>query len=202
MSTEYATLKKILACDLFDGRLGRFNVFEHLNDEANETKRCLSDSRNYVWVHIDANGFVACITRYGRNAPRKILDAISDAFDTDIVSEYEPEYWGFDTQEEWDAAMDKLAAESKDRFYIQILKYLRGEANDLIPGTIGMIEAQIAERLVAQEPELMLVQNKNKLLSAIDEVYQREHVVQYTLSAADVAFARMIVTHEDDLPQG
>ena len=27
--------------------------------------------------------------------------AIAEAFDTGIVSEHEPQFWGFDTQEEW-----------------------------------------------------------------------------------------------------
>ena len=38
----------------------------------------------------------------GQSKP--ILGAIAEAFSTDIFSEYEPQYWGYDTQEEWEAA--------------------------------------------------------------------------------------------------
>ncbi len=202
MSTDYRPLKEIRASDLFDGRLGRFKVHEHLKpDETNETRRCLSDGRNFVWVYIGDDGNVASLSRYGCNAPGRILASIAEAFDTQIVSEYQPQFWGFDTQQEWDAYLEKIKNEHKELFYLEILKHLRGAANDIKPGTIGMIQAQIASRIVANEPELMLVQNKDRLLSAIDEIYEREHVVQVTLSEADIAAARMAITDEDDLPQ-
>jgi hypothetical protein len=200
MSTDYRLLKQIRARDMFDGRLGIFNIHEHIKpDGTTETERCLSDGRNYMWVYIGEDGFVAILSRYGCNAPQKILNAIATAFDTDIVSEYEPQYWGFDTQEEWDAALEEMASEHKEHFYIEILKYLRSEVNDIEPGTIRMIQAEIAEQLVAQDPELMLVQNKDRLLTAINESYEREHAVWVTLSDADMAAARMQITHEDDM---
>ena len=34
--------------------------------------------------------------------PRHIIKAIEQAFDTEIFSEHEPQFWGFATQEEWD----------------------------------------------------------------------------------------------------
>src|SRR5271165_3092197 len=43
--------------------------------------------------------FVSTFTRYGMNAPQRILRAIGDEFDLEIVSEYEPKYWGYETQE-------------------------------------------------------------------------------------------------------
>jgi hypothetical protein len=66
--------------------------------------RYLTDSHNYVWVYGNKSGFVDMITRYGCNNPTKILQAIAEAFGTDIFSEHEPQFWGFQTQEEWDAA--------------------------------------------------------------------------------------------------
>ena len=88
MSTDYRLLKEIRARDMFDGRLGRYDVHEHIKpDETAETQRCLSDGRNYVWVYIGEDGFVSILSRYGCNAPGKILNSIADAFDADIVSE-------------------------------------------------------------------------------------------------------------------
>jgi hypothetical protein len=46
--------------------------------------------------------------------PGYILTAISDGFDVDIVSEYEPQFWGFDTQEEWDARMEEMSRKDKE----------------------------------------------------------------------------------------
>jgi hypothetical protein len=41
-------------------------------------------------------------------APGGILKAISEVFDTEIYSEHEPQFWGFDTEEEWEAWQDSL----------------------------------------------------------------------------------------------
>ena len=60
MSTNYCLLRKVPACDLFDGRLEEFGVREHVNPETTtETSRLLTDGRNYLWVYIDDEGFVA-----------------------------------------------------------------------------------------------------------------------------------------------
>ena len=139
------------------------------------------------------NGFVGCLTRYAPNgAPGKILNALANVFDTDIVSEYEPQFWGFDTQEEWDACMEKMSQKAEEEFHIELLKYLRGEPNDIRPGTIGMCQAEIARTLVEKDPSLLRSVNKDKdkLRNEIQSIYGREHAVTVALS-----------THEDDLPR-
>ena len=117
--------------------------------------RCLTDGRNYLWVYLTEDGFVGCLSRYGANAPGKILAAISEAFETDVFSEYEPQYWGFDTQEEWDAALKKISDQARDQFYADVCAYIRGEPNDIKPGTIGEIKAKIAKTLVESEAALL-----------------------------------------------
>src|SRR6516162_142624 len=202
MSTDYRLLRKVRSCDLFDGRLEEFGVGEHVKpDETTKKSRCLTDGRNYVWVDIDDDGFVDCISRYGWNAPGKILNAVADIFDTDIVSEYEPQFWGFDTQEEWDACMEKMSKEAEEKFHVELLKYLRGEPNDIGPGTIGMLEAEIAKTLVEKDPSLLLPINKDKLRSEVKSIYDREHAVKVTLGPKDLALVRMLSTDEDDLPR-
>ena len=75
-------------------------------------------------------------------APEKeIFHAIAEAFDTDIVTEHQPEFWGFDTQEEWDAHEKRIHEEYERKFYAELLKHLRGEPSDIRPGTIGMKKA-------------------------------------------------------------
>jgi hypothetical protein len=202
MSTDYRLLKNIPACDLFDGRLEEFGVREHVKPEVTtEKSRLLTDGRNYVWVYIDDDGLVGCLTRYAANAPGKILNALADVFDTDIVSEYEPQFWGFDTQEEWDAWQRKISQEHEEAFHIELLKYLRGEPNNITPGTIGMLQAEIARTLVEKDPSLLLSENKDKLRNEIQSIYDREHAVTVTLSPEDMALVRMLSTNEDDLPR-
>ena len=151
---------------------------------------------------VSYDGAVEFFTRYGRNDAVAILAAVAEAFETEIFSEDEPQFWGFDTQEEWDAALDKFNKMGEEKFYAQLLKYLNGEPDhDISPGTIGETEAQIAQKLVAETPELMSPQNKDRLLSAIEQVYDREHAVYITLTDEQVALAKLMSTHEDDLPK-
>jgi hypothetical protein len=200
MSTDYRLLESVLASDLFDGRLEKFGVQEHFNDKTTAQSRMLTDSRNFLWLYVDDAGFVSCLTRYMPNgAPGKILSAIADAFDTEIVSQYEPQFWGFDTHEEWDAWQLEIAKEHEERFHNDIVKFSQGEPNDIRPGTIGMIQAQVAKKLVEGDPTLLLPANKERFRAAIQSTYDREHTVFVKLSPEDLAAAKMRVTHEDDL---
>jgi hypothetical protein len=139
--------------ELFDGRLENVGVREHHSKEATVDRKCLTDGRNFLWVFCDEEGLVSEFSRYGMNAPQRILRAIGDKFDVDIVSEYELQYWGFETQEEWDAAWAKMGEEAEQDFYNNVIKFVQGEEHDITPGTIGMIKAEIAKRLVAESPE-------------------------------------------------
>jgi hypothetical protein len=154
LSTAYTTLKKVSAQELFDGRLEAYGVREQIvPDTTTDESRCLTYGNNYMWASIKNDGFVGCVRRYGSGgAPAKILRAIAEAFDTDIVSEYEPQFWGFETQEEWDACMDQISKEHTERFYLEVLKYVRGESHSIGPTTIGMIKAKIARRLLRKIP--------------------------------------------------
>jgi hypothetical protein len=202
MSTDYRPLKRVRACELFDGRLEAFGVREHVNDKTTEGHRCLTDGNNYLHVYMDENGFVDGITRYAPGgAPGKILNAVAEAFDTDIVSEYEPQYWGFETQEEWDAWEAAMARESEEKFRVEVLKFLRGEPNNIRRGTNGMIMAKHAKKLVKKDPSLLLPANHDKLFNAARSYWEDKYVVKITLDEKDIATARMLATHEDDLPQ-
>jgi hypothetical protein len=203
MSTDYATLNKVHITDLLDGRLEEFGVREHVHPtETTATHKCLTDGRNFLWAYGDKSGFVSVITRYAGNAPGKILGAIAEVFDTGIVSEYEPQFWGFDTQEQWDAAWKELAKKDQDRFYLDLLNFVSNKPHDVKPGTIGEIQAKIAKQLVEADSTLVQPERSEEFLNKIDEIYDREHTVTITLSDQDIALACLLSTHEDDLPQG
>jgi hypothetical protein len=113
MSTYFRVVTAIRMADLFEGRLEDAGVHQHQSEEATANRKCLTDGRNFLWVYGNEEGFVSSFSRYGMNAPRRILGAIADEFAVEIVSEYEPEYWGFKTTEEWDAAWTAIAREDK-----------------------------------------------------------------------------------------
>jgi hypothetical protein len=202
MSTSYRPLKEISAQDLFDGRLEELGIREHAAVGSNERSRCLTDGRNYLWVYIDERGNISDLVRYAPNgAPGKIMNAIGQVSETYIASEYEAKYWGFDTEEEWEAFQEKLSKEGRDEFYVDLMKFLRNEPHDFRPGTNGMTMADLAKTLVEKDPSLLNPENREKLLAKIDEVFLGEHAIQVKLTPEDIAVAEMRVTHEDDLPQ-
>ena len=201
MSTDYVLSKKVRARDLFYGRLATFGIQEQVASNTSDPSRCLTDERNYLWVYLTEDGFVGSLTRYGFNAPDKILSAISEAFETDVFSEHEPQYCGFDTQEECDAAWKKISDQHRDQFYADVCAYIRGEPNDIVPGRIGEIKAKIAKTLVESQAALLRPENKDRLMSEMDAIYDRDHAVFITLGPEDIALAKMLATHEDDLPK-
>jgi len=99
MSSDFRPRECMPATELF-GRLRKFGFYEH--GQANERGRCLTDGRgNFLFVWIDAAGYAVEFTRRGScNDPHHILTAIAEAFDTQIFSEDEPRFWGFETWEE------------------------------------------------------------------------------------------------------
>jgi hypothetical protein len=198
MSTDFILSKKVSARDLFGGKLDKFGLREHISSDTTERMRCLEDGRNCLWVYID-DGFVSYLTRFYGNAPGKILNAIAEAFETDIFSEYEPQFWGFDTQEEWDATMKKISDRQRHEFYVDVCAYVRGEPNGIRTGTVGEIQAKIAKKLV--EEDATMIGDKDRLLAEIDAIYQRGHAEFVTLGPEDLALAKMLSTHEDDLPR-
>jgi hypothetical protein len=127
------------------------------------------------------------ITRYGINNPTKILQAIAEAFDTDIFSEHEPQFWGFHTQEEWDAAWGVPTKEQQDEFYLELLKFACNKPNRITPGTKGEIDAKIAKQLVEADPTLIQPDRREDLLKKINEVFIRDHVPKVECSEEFIA---------------
>jgi hypothetical protein len=200
MSTDFRPLGAIRMADLFDGRLESAGVHEKDAEWTTSDSRCLTDGRNFLWVYGNEKGIVSWFCRYGMNAPQFILQAIQNLFDVDIVSEHEPPSWGYNTTEEWEAALTAMSKKAEQNFYNEVVKFVRGEAHGITPGTIGMIKAEIAKRLIADSPELLAEDRRPDLIKAVNLVYDKDHAVVVTLTHEDVAFVRMAAIHESDLP--
>jgi hypothetical protein len=200
MSTQYGLRKRIKADELFDGRLEAFGVREEARPEGAADRfpqytkvkevRYLTDGRDSMEVTIWQNGYACLQVRNLWCAPEKrIFHTIAEAFDTGIVTEHQPEFWGFETEEEWDAYEKRIHEEYEQQFHAELLKHLRGEPADIRPETIGMKQAEVAKELVEKDPTLLLPTNKDKLLKEIDSAYDRRHRA-----------ANLPLTPDDDIP--
>jgi hypothetical protein len=188
--TDYSPLQDITFEELFSGVLAPSGVREVKVDDPRDGERLLTDGDNFLVVH--RHGGSVGFRRYSWcGAPGHILEVIAKAFNTDIASEYEPEYWGFETQEEMDAFFESVAAEHAAEFCEDLMHFLRGEPNDIRPGTIGMEWAEDAKKLLAANPELASPHRKKDLLAWV-----RGLVGLSDEEPGDEA----TVPHEDDLP--
>jgi hypothetical protein len=89
--------------------------------------------------------------------PELILAAIEDVFDVDIVSEHQPQYWGFATEEEWNAAQENMFKEleqKKRHFWNEVVRYAKGETAELeqslYSGSVAAEMAHIAKKLISE----------------------------------------------------
>jgi hypothetical protein len=188
LSTDYIPLIPISAVELFDGRLLLYGVYEHIADGTSETARCLTDGcGNCLWVYLSETGMVDCFTRYFPSGnPSRILAAIADQFDVDIVSEYEPQFWGFQSQEEWDEAWEKLAREDEEEFCQDVLRYIAGDANIFTPGTVGRLKADDIKKQVEADSGLLAPENREKLREMIGAVYHDVESYSESISLVDL----------------
>jgi hypothetical protein len=203
MSTHYRLRKSIKAEELFDGRLEAFGVREEVRPEGAADRyppymkvkevRYLTDGSYSMEVVVYESGFADIIVRNLWCAPEKeVFHAIAEAFDTEIVIEGQPEFYGFDTQEEWDAWNKRRNEEDERTLHAELLKHLRGEPSNIRPGTIGMKNAEIAKALVEKDPSLMEPENRDKLMGEIDAIYDRDYAVKVTLTPEEVADAEVV----------
>jgi hypothetical protein len=201
MSTDYRPLKDILFDEVFDGRLEKYGVQEQVRPDTTERDRYLIGRDGVLVVYQNQDGTCNLRRDSFSVVPYAILDSLAEEFNTEIVTEHDHRFWGFETEEEWDAFNEKLAREHEDKFYKALLHYVRGEPHGLSPGTIGMIQADIAKTIVTREPSLMRPENRSALLAAVERIYEEEHTVKVTLTEQDLAQVAMMVTRTDDLPR-
>jgi hypothetical protein len=199
MSTEWRPIPDIPFAKLFDGCLEKYGIREVIVEDATERFRYLQGPDGFLEAFRGEDG-TCSFTRRGV-VPWTIFDAIAEEFEIEWVSEYDYRFWGFATEKEWDDWNNQLAKESEDEFYNDLVKYLRDEPNDLQPGTIGMIKAEVAKTFVKGDPGLMAPEKRNALLEAVEAIYDRDHAVKIKLTEQDLAAAELMAARTDDLPK-
>ena len=129
MSTHFIALPPVRFADLFDGRLDRLGVTERVSEVTTDDWRCLTDGNGTLWISVNKNGSASFKLTAQGGAPGYILSTVEKVFDTEIVSEYEAKYWGFESHEEWKRWEAKRYEEEDGRLYENMLKYVRGARN-------------------------------------------------------------------------
>jgi hypothetical protein len=105
MSICYWPRDPIVFAELFDGRLAAYGVTEYVSKDTAEDARCLYDGSGLLWAYAENEGKDTSFKWWVSNGDTaKLLVAIQRAFGTILYSEYEPQFYGFDTKEEQDAA--------------------------------------------------------------------------------------------------
>lgn len=186
-SIEYVALTPVPMADLVGGRLTKYGIREWVvKGETTRKAKCLTEGRNFVWAYADKEGLVTGFTRYSGNWTHDIFAAIGEEFGIRIVSEHEPEFWGYATQAEWRAACEAEAKLSEQKFYDDVMNYVRGKPHTLRRGTIGMVRARIAKKLIKKSPSLAAHDNRAELIQAVEAIYKRDHTIIVQLTDKDL----------------
>ena len=201
MSTSYRPIPAIPFTELFDGRLDKYGVREKAHADSTQRNRYLLGSDGVLEAYQNDDGTSSFSRRSFTPVPWTVIDALTEEFETELVSEHDHRFWGFATKEEERDFHEKMAKESEDEFYNDLIHYLRGAPNDLKTGTVGMQKAEIAKGLVASDASLMAPNNRQRLLEAVEAVYDRDHAITVTLTEKDLAAVELMVARTNKLPQ-
>jgi hypothetical protein len=190
--------------DIFSGRLEPYGIREHISPQHTaDTCRCLTDGQNGLWVFADEAGLVTTMSRGGLgDLAEAIVAKIMLEFNVEIVNSQFPQYYGFETQEEMDAAQEEAAREYWDELYPQLIAYVRGEPNRIEPGTGAEHYASLACECVAQDASLLWPENKEVFIAAVQEAYLSKHAVAITLTEEEMEEVVRVGTLRSQLMRG
>jgi hypothetical protein len=201
MSTDYRPIPCIPFIELFDGRLDKYGVREKAHADSTLRSRYLVGSDGELEAYQNDDGTSSFSRRSFTPVPWTVIDALTEEFKVELVSEHDHRYWGFATEEDWRDWQDQLAKKAETEFYKNLCHYVRGEPNDLRPGSVGMLQAEIAKGLVANDESLMEPNNRHLLLEAVKVIYEGDHTVRVTLTKEDLAAVDLMVARTNKLPQ-
>jgi hypothetical protein len=201
MSTDYRPIPAIRFSKLFDGRLDKYGI----------RARAPTNSSPNSWSLVGSDGVLEAYRQLDGNAnfsrgsfepiPWAVIDALTNEFQIELVSEHDHRFWGFASKKEEEDRHNQIAKEYEDDFYKNLVHYLRGEPHNLTSGTIGMQKAEIAKALVATDESLLTPTKRHLLLEGIEAIYDRDHSVKITLTAESLALVELLAARTDELPR-
>jgi hypothetical protein len=166
MSTDYKLQKEITLKELFDGRLEPHGIQEfEVEGKSSDQFGVLTDGTNRLAVYAD--DVVKIIKRCGTNNENRILNAIADEFETDIYSEYSGKFWGYETDEEWEAAEFRKEEYSLKKYYGRMMAILGLWKDSPRKAKITIEDAAIANDLITQTPRLASPDCMHELMEEI-----------------------------------
>jgi hypothetical protein len=130
MSTDYRPIPAIPFNQLFDGRLDKYGVREKADPDTTVRRRYLVGGDGVLEAYKNDDGTSSFSRRSFTPVPWAVIDALTEEFETELVSEHDHRFWGFATKEEERDWHDQMAKEAEDNFYKDLSHYLRGEARD------------------------------------------------------------------------
>ena len=69
-----------------------------------------------------------------------------------------------------------ISQDNDDDFYTAVCAYVRGEPNGIVPGTVGEEQAEIAKRLLQDNPAIL--DDKDRLLAELATIHYRESGIE------------------------
>ena len=96
-----------------------------------------------------------------------------------------------------------ISQNNDNHFYTAVCAYVRGEPNGIVAGTVGEEQAEIAKRLLQDDPPIL--DDKDRLLAEIAAIHYRESGIEagvasfaeYEKEAHDDTFANLVAYVRD-----
>jgi len=67
-----------------------------------------------------------------------------------------------------------MAERDEQDFFNEVVKFVRGESHNIRSGTVGMDMAEIARKLIADNPDLLDESKRTDLMKVVNAIYDRE----------------------------
>jgi hypothetical protein len=173
MPTIFRPTKPIPFNFPFDGRLDKYGVREDIRSNTSASVRYLQGKDGFLCVRSEENGANSVFEMpHFLPVPRSVFNALSSEFDTSFQSGYGFRYWGFETEEAWEAAQ-VLSQYNKIEFYNSLIRFARGEPHDFAPGSKMFHKIEVAKAAIVRDPSLAELRNCDALLQSVGELYER-----------------------------
>jgi hypothetical protein len=155
---------------LSDKSLGASGITEHHSPHVdNKEERCLVEGENRLWAKVTPKGNVMFLECDDGHDPRKILEKLGALSGSEIVSQFDSEYWGVETPEEL-GHCDRYASHYREELYRELLRYALEHPVRVELEELARQKAGIAKDLIAKDPSLAF--KLDVLLERFDQEYR------------------------------